>query len=257
VAEGQADHEKRHRGACWPQLLVCDIDDTLTGDREGLTELKSFLREMPEMLFAVATGRHLPPALRLIAERQLPQPSFLITAVGTEIHDRRRSELSPDEAWRAHIGEGWDVEKIDRLLTGMAGIEPQEASCQSAVKRSYLVQSGGVVDAVRTTLREHPCPAGVIWSHGTMLDVIPERASKGAAVAFLARRLGIPLADVVAAGDSGNDEAMLLEAGRGVVVDGPQRAELKALNRTKSVYFAGSAGPRGVLEGLRYWQAQR
>lgn len=41
------------------------------------------------------------------------------------------------------------------------------------------------------------------------VDCIAKRAGKGRAMAYLARRFGIALEDVVAAGDSGNDLLML------------------------------------------------
>jgi Cof subfamily protein (haloacid dehalogenase superfamily) len=50
------------------------------------------------------------------------------------------------------------------------------------------------------------------------LEMIPAEASKGAALAVLARHLGIPLEQVVAVGDQENDLEMLRVAGLGVAM---------------------------------------
>ncbi|MCQ8184453.1 HAD-IIB family hydrolase [Parvularcula maris] len=236
-----------------PAMLVSDIDDTLIGDRDGLTKLKVWLREHPGTLFAVATGRHLPVALRLIGEWQAPSPRYLITAVGSEIHQRRGEDLVPDLEWRDAISVGWDAAAVDRLLGDLPGITPQGQECQSPVKRSYFVQSGGVASDVRERLRRKGIAATVIWSHGQFLDVLPERASKGQALAFLAAKLGVGLNEVFAAGDSGNDEDLLTTAGSSVVVRS-DRAELDGLRGREGVHFSDLRGAAGIMDGLERWQ---
>ena len=62
------------------------------------------------------------------------------------------------------------------------------------------------------------------WAHGKVslffsapfyLECVPEGVSKGAAIRFLAERLGVPLDETVAVGDSENDIPMLETAGFG------------------------------------------
>jgi sucrose-phosphate synthase len=235
-----------------PAMLVCDIDDTLTGDRKGLGALREWLREHPHTLFAVATGRHLEEALRILAAWQAPPPSLFITAVGSEIHHRRGGELVADRAWQEAIQEGWDAAAIDRLLEGMPGLAPQGPECQSAVKRSYFATSGAVAAEVRETLRRRGLGATVIWSHGQLLDVLPERASKGQALRFLLGGLAIAEEDVFAAGDSGNDEDLLTAAGGAVVVHS-ERRELEPLRKHTSIHFSDRPGAAGIMDGLERW----
>lgn len=59
---------------------------------------------------------------------------------------------------------------------------------------------------------------GVVRSHELFVEVTAPTASKGAALAFLAGRLGIPREEVIAVGDSGNDVSMVRWAGLGVAV---------------------------------------
>ena len=58
----------------------------------------------------------------------------------------------------------------------------------------------------------------VVRSHSLMVEICSLSASKGQALAFLAGRFGIPRAETIAVGDSGNDESMVRWAGLGVAV---------------------------------------
>jgi sucrose-phosphate synthase len=55
------------------------------------------------------------------------------------------------------------------------------------------------------------------------------------------------------AGDSGNDEGMLLGRSLGVVV-GNYSPELERFRNRPRVYFATAHHARGVLEGIDYYQ---
>ncbi len=58
----------------------------------------------------------------------------------------------------------------------------------------------------------------VLRSHPLFVEVISPRASKGNAVAFLARHYGVDQAETIAVGDSGNDVSMVQWAGLGVAM---------------------------------------
>jgi Cof subfamily protein (haloacid dehalogenase superfamily) len=58
----------------------------------------------------------------------------------------------------------------------------------------------------------------VMRSHPLFVEVTSRNASKGNAVAFLADWYGIPQAETIAVGDSGNDVSMVAWAGLGVAV---------------------------------------
>jgi Cof subfamily protein (haloacid dehalogenase superfamily) len=59
---------------------------------------------------------------------------------------------------------------------------------------------------------------GVMRSHPLFAEVLPPNASKGNALAFLARRFGVPREQTIACGDSGNDLSMVQWAGLGVAM---------------------------------------
>ena len=61
-------------------------------------------------------------------------------------------------------------------------------------------------------------PVHAVFSEPTFLEILPQGSSKGMALEFLAPRLGIALAEVIAAGDNLNDLEMIRTAGLGVAM---------------------------------------
>ena len=60
--------------------------------------------------------------------------------------------------------------------------------------------------------------ADVVQSHARFIEVVPKGVDKGTALAWLAQHFDIPQSDVLAAGDQGNDLAMVEWAGTGVAI---------------------------------------
>jgi sucrose-phosphate synthase len=235
-------------------LLVCDIDNTLIGDREALDELLSWLDgHRDRVAFAVATGRVLERALEVLERWRVPQPDVLITAVGSEIH-YGQFELIRDQDWWETIDHGWDPDGIRACLAEVPGLELQPDMDQRRFKLSYFVGRPGWpgVREIRRRLKDRGLAATVVFSHNEFLDLLPDRASKGRAVGFLARRWGMGLGDrVLVAGDSGNDADMLRSGALGVVVKN-HSGELRTLRGRDTVYFAGASFARGILEGIEH-----
>jgi sucrose-phosphate synthase len=93
--------------------------------------------------------------------------------------------------------------------------------------------------------------ASVIFSHHEFLDVLPDGASKGNAMHYLARRWGLTMDRILVAGDSGNDADMLRGGAQAVVVAN-HSSELRQLKGRDGVYFAAASYAEGILEGLRH-----
>lgn len=88
----------------------------------------------------------------------------------------------------------------------------------------------------------------VVRSHAMFIELVPPRASKGNALAFLAHRYGIPRSETVAVGDSGNDVSMIRWAGLGVAMGNATPDVLAVADRiAPSVQEDGLAA---VIEGL-------
>jgi sucrose-phosphate synthase len=253
------DLRRRHRPpdarlahvAMADRLLVCDIDNTLIGDREALDEFLVWLdAHHDRMAFGVATGRVLERALAVLERWGVPRPDVLITAVGSEIH-YGRPDLTMDPNWGRTIGHRWDPKGLRSCLADVPGICLQPARDQREFKLSYFVDRDEWpgTRGIRRRLKEHGLAANLVFSHHELLDLLPVRASKGRAIQYLARRWGLGMDDVLVAGDSGNDADMLKSGALGVVVSNFS-SELRALRGRKGIYFAETSHARGILEGI-------
>jgi sucrose-phosphate synthase len=235
-------------------MLICDIDNTLIGDRESLTRLLHTIQAGSESLaFGVATGRRLDSTLRVLKEWGVPLPDVLITAVGSEV--QYGPSLHADHEWSRHINFRWNREAILEALHSLPGLRLQPVSEQRSHKVSYFVDPVRMpgVPEIRRVLRRHGVHVNVIYSHQAYIDILPIRASKGLAVRFVADRWGLSMDHVLVAGDSGNDEEMLIGHSLGVVV-GNHSPELDYLKGRKRVYFAQAKRAAGVLEGIEHFR---
>ncbi len=235
------------------RLLLCDIDNTVTGSRPGARELAQYLAAEPALAFGVATGRSLQEAVRLLREWHLPDPAVLITSVGSEIYWRDGGHLVADTAFAERIAQGWQPAEIAARVRGICGAEPQAPVEQRRYKQSWFVDERSIVAAIREAVAD--LPVRVIYSHGRLLDILPERAGKGAAMVWAARRMGIARDQVFAAGDSGNDIDMLA-ACRNPILVANHSEDLHALRDSSAVYVAHRSHAGGIVEGM-YAYARR
>ena len=233
--------------------LVCDIDDTLTGDDRSMRQLFELINRRDDILFGIATGRSLQSAQAFIEENRLPDPSLLITSVGTRI-DYNFGRFSQDTHWHRHIQFRWQPRDVRALLNQIDWLELQESEAQTPDKISYYLNRHlpTAARAIKTFLRKSSLQARVVVSRNRCVDVLPVRASKGHALRYVSWRFGIDMSHVLTAGDSGNDIDMLRGLSRGIVV-GNYSKEVGVLKKSKDVYFSAQPNAAGILDGLRHY----
>ncbi|MEN3973446.1 HAD-IIB family hydrolase [Sphingomicrobium sp. XHP0235] len=234
-----------------PDLLVlCDIDNTLTGCAAGARRFGRLIDRQSAWAFGVATGRSLQQADMVLDRWDLPHPRVMITSVGSEIYwcasDGARER---DDDFSLMIREGWHPKAVEAALAKVAGLAPQPLLEQREFKRSYTFDDPSVVAEVRARFDDAGLDARVIASHATLLDILPARAGKAAALFWVASKLGIRPERVVAAGDSGNDEDMLAACPNAVLVANHEPALAHLIGR-KNVHAAARPHALGVVEGV-------
>ncbi|WP_394155158.1 HAD-IIB family hydrolase [Loktanella salsilacus] len=228
-------------------ILGSDIDHTLTGSARAAARFAAW-HQRRTGLFAVATGRSIVEARRVLREWSLPVPDVFITAVGTEIHrSQPKGGWTLDAGYAALLDRDWNPDII-RDCINVAGIDWQSDIEQRRWKFGCFGNAADA-DRLRFVLRDAGMTARVVLSHGRLIDVLPRRGGKGRALAYLAQSYGLTAADVIAAGDSGNDADMLLACGRGIVV-GNALPEIADLRGSPQLYHARADFAEGVLEGL-------
>jgi sucrose-phosphate synthase len=239
-------------------LLVSDIDGTLIEPKlnnPGLEELKSYLSNRSDKIaFAMASGRNLELVKKVIYEEQFPLPDFVICSVGTEIYYTNGKDYILDKGWAKFLAGRWKRDDILTRLQTVKWLKIQEDDAQNPYKISYYYEKEHYDhDELIKVLGSGWYKINIVPSHGQFIDFIPKRASKGNAIKFLCRKWNISLANVVAAGDSGNDIDMFRGAVKGIIV-GNRSEELAEYRTAKNIYVAKESASSGILEGLKYYK---
>lgn len=228
-----------------PWLLVSDIDDTLTGDRDAMEALGAALgRNRARLWFAVNSSRPAASVAQTLAQ-DFPAtlaPDAVITALGTEITLTGQGL----DGWQDQFA-GWPREAVFAALAGL-GHRPHRDEFQTPFKVSFAVPQPAQGEA-RACLEEAGLGCRIIASGADDFDVIPPNAGKDAATLYLGERLGLGPDAIVVAGDSGNDLAMFRAAGHAIAV-GNARRELLDEMQAATGFHATRRHAGGVLEGL-------
>lgn len=228
-------------------LIVSDIDDTLTGDRDALARLWEAIRPLHgNIRLVLNTSRPAASVDKTISE-YFPAdfaPAAIITGLGTEI---RMGNAFMSEWSRGF--EDWPRQEIADLVLHF-GHEAHPEEFQTRGKASFSVRDREAVETLLEALSARGLPVQALYTGESDLDLIAPDAGKDKAMIFLARRLGVPTGRVIAAGDSGNDLAMFEAADHAIAV-GNARRELRHTAPRYKTYFARASHAAGVLEGLQ------
>lgn len=243
----------RRPGLYADRAVFSDLDQNLIGDDDGLKRLGEVLRQHRKSTkFAIATGRRLDSALKLMKKHNVPQPEILITSGGSEIY--YAPKLYADIAWARHIDHHWMPHKVQKLLADYPGLERQPKSEQSRYKLSYYIDPEiADIEEIKRLLHQEEQSVHVQLAFGQYLDILPLRASKGLALRYVADRWQIPLERIFVAGGSGADEDMMRGNTLAAVVANRHHEELSQLVDVERIYFAERPFAGGILEALDYY----
>jgi len=231
-------------------LIVVDIDGTLLADDHAITaEVHDVvaLARASGVRLTLATGRAYSSAVQVAEELAVDEP--IISDGGAVIKNSASGEVLRDlrieprlAAAILEVVEGGDYDihvfYPDDVLVNRAspavllyaerlriGMTPTEALVAAVARRA----EGPTMVVLRTTRQLAPrlrarfealfgAEVQVTSTAPHFVDFIHHDAGKDRALAFMCRRLGIPLARVIAIGDGINDLDMIQRAGLGVLV---------------------------------------
>ena len=236
------------------RLLALDLDGTILGD-----DLRISRRTRAAVAGAVArgvavvlaTGRMYRSALPYAALLGLPGP--LICYQGAYVRDRagrdgaigailRHVTMEGAAArdairWAREHGLDPHVNRDDRLLMEIGDEDAPDYERHSGIGAEFVPDLVAATDGPVTKVLAVGRPglpaelldagrtrfagrAEVTVSHPEYLEFMAPGVHKGAALRWLAARLGIPLAETMAVGDQHNDLEMIAAAGIGVAMGG-------------------------------------
>jgi sucrose-6F-phosphate phosphohydrolase len=209
-------------------MIVSDLDNTMVDHQDH--ENKSLLRfdalweaeYNHDSLLVFSTGRSPHLYFELRSHVPLLTPGIAIMSVGTEI--KYGESMVPDHGWEQELNEGWDRDAIVEEATKL-NLKFQVESEQRPHKVSFYVEKMSAQE-VLATLNERFKARGLnpklIYSGGVDLDILPQGAGKGQALAYLMRKFkaeGRTPGHTLVCGDSGNDAELFAVADvSGVIV---------------------------------------
>ena len=231
-------------------LLATDLDGTfLAGDPEDRLSLYQTIVAHPEIRLAYVTGRSLEAVLPLLADPTLPQPDFIIADVGASLYDGQT--LQPLQPLQGRIDLRWPGEShVAQALAGFPDLERQDVP--QARRCSYFCTPERAADpALRAIAETLDCD--LLYSADRYLDFLPRGVNKGSSLQALADWLGLEHDQVLAAGDTLNDLAMLSSSFKGVCVGASEPGLLEATRQHSRTFHAARPGCGGILEAFAHF----
>lgn len=213
-------------------IIATDLDRTLlpNGSQEydGSMELFRKIISQNSLRLVFVTGRHIGLVKEAIDEHSAPSPDFVISDVGTRIYEGvEKEDLRWQKVISAHT-KGWDLKEFRESLDPLP-LRLQEEDKLNDFKLSYYIDdvsakdSESMVKETEIIIREICHDATVVYSVDEtndigLIDVLPRKATKLAALEYLRNRMNAETEDIVYCGDSGNDILPLTHGYKAILV---------------------------------------
>jgi len=237
------------------KLIALDMDGTLLNNKGQISEAnRQAIKEAQEQgIFVVlSTGRSIHTSRDHADSLQLT--SYLVTANGSEIWDEKR-ELVERKLVKAELIQWmWELSKQHNTKFWAINTErnwnnemPEDLHTKEWLKFGFTIDDDATRELI---LKELEAKGEFELTNSTLknIEVNPKGITKAKGLELVCQRLGIEMKNVMAAGDSLNDLAMIKAAGLGVAMGNAQEAVKKAAD-----WVTATNEEDGVAKAIRKW----
>ena len=238
------------------RLFSTDLDGTLLGNPEATRRFHTVwtaLAGEARPLLVYNSGRLVADLRRFVDQGTVPAADYYIGGVGTQVFDVKANRFLSE--LQSNLADGWNLVQVRDIVGRFPGVRPQPDEFQHEFKSSWFLDraSPAAIRDLESQLARENLKVKIVYSSSRDLDVLPRRATKGGALAWLCQRLDIPLDKVIVAGDTGNDSSMFRLPGvRGIIVENAL-PELFEATVDIPTYSSRQILADGVLDGLQHY----
>lgn len=245
------------------KLIACDLDRTLTDGIPLLPEVKECLIHLSreKVRFVINSGRHLDDILHILSESKVKHPEgypqAIISNHGVSIHYLKGKGYVEDKEWnkkrenevamlRQEIG--WKSKLWEKIIAEL-GISPSKKQIGFGEFKVSFENDEEAEKVRQVLLKENNFQYATFLRNRHYLSTGLVTALKGKSLLRVAKHFEISPSDILAVGDSQNDEEML-DGHFGFLPAAPSNAEnsIKKLVNAHRGYIASSPQGKGVVE---------
>ena len=217
--------------------LCFDLDETILNHSikqkdNSIKKFNSFLDVYKNrgVILIYATARNRKDTISAIKQYQLYEPDFLIIDLGSEIFNYKYKKKYKEYDFKKYI-TNWNPKLIESIVSNLNQLKSRKPSRSNFFKKTYYINTDDIylITMLRKELLKEKQEVEIYESGNKSIYIVPKKCSKGEALSFLMKQLGINKDDVAVVGDSPADYSLFKKFPHSVLVGNADVTTIKTV----------------------------